>query len=481
MPTYNKSFNWQSQYGFRYDITKNLKLDFNANNNAIVGEPAGRVNAKDHYNYQLWKDSVLTSLKGFGTTTSYDHAVNVTYTLPLDKLPITDWVTVNTTYGAAYKWDRAPLMQDTIGHTIQNSRTISVNGQFNFVSLYNKVKYLKRINDKAKGTKPANKNKQQGKNDKDKKDDKSKDGKDGKGGKDGKDGKKDGKDDKGKKDGKDKKDDKKKQDEEKPAGRIDPLEGLARLLMTIRTGTLTYTQNSGMLLPGWDRKTNIVGMDAGFGAPGWGFIMGQQDQDLGGNFVRDFASDAAGKGWLVHTPSIFTPHTSTRTENINARLSLEPVKGLRVDLIATRTMSENHSSFFRWNATEQRYVNDSPREYGNFSVSMITWGTSFSLDDPNTFVNPNFQKLLDGRATISERLGRAHGVDRPADSTYYSGFNGAQQEVVDPRVHRRLHRQGRREREAQPLQADPPAELGHHLRRPHQAGALPRSSSAPSR
>ncbi|HEY0976517.1 MAG TPA: cell surface protein SprA, partial [Flavobacteriales bacterium] len=98
VPTYNKTFNWQSQYGFRYDISKNLKVDFNANNNAIIGEPTGRVNAKDRPNYEMWKDSVLNSIRRFGETTSYDHNVNVTYTLPLDKFPMTDWVTVNTTY-----------------------------------------------------------------------------------------------------------------------------------------------------------------------------------------------------------------------------------------------------------------------------------------------------------------------------------------------------------------------------------------------
>ncbi|MFN3874600.1 MAG: cell surface protein SprA, partial [Flavobacteriales bacterium] len=43
-PTYNKTFNWLSNYGFKYDITKSLKLDFNANNLAVVGETPGRVN-----------------------------------------------------------------------------------------------------------------------------------------------------------------------------------------------------------------------------------------------------------------------------------------------------------------------------------------------------------------------------------------------------------------------------------------------------
>ncbi|MBS1582297.1 MAG: cell surface protein SprA, partial [Bacteroidetes bacterium] len=391
-PTYNKSFTWTSQYGFRYDITKNLKVDFNANNAAIIGEPPGRVNAKDRGNYQLWKDSVLTSIKEFGETTAYDHTVNVTYTLPLDKLPITDWVTVNSTYGAGYKWDRAPLQQDTIGHTIQNSRNITLNGQFNFVGLYNKIKYLKKINDKAKASgRPA--------------------------GNKGKPPAKDGE---------------KPKEEEKPKGRIDPLEGLARVVMMIRTGTLTYSQNNGMLLPGWGQKTNVLGMAPNFSAPGFGFILGEQNQDLSGNIVRDFASEAASKGWLVHTPSIFNPYTNTRTETINARLSLEPFKSMRIDLLATRSISENRSSFFRWNATEQRYVNDSPREYGSFSVSMISWGTTFRNDNDN-FVNGNFTQLLANRQVISERLGTAdQGRSQITDTLYWSGYGGTSQDVVIP-------------------------------------------------
>jgi cell surface protein SprA len=323
-PTYNKSFNWSNQYGFRYELTKSLKLDFNANNNAIIGEPAGRVNAKDQDNYQLWKDSVLTSIKGFGTPTTYDHTVNVTYTLPLDKFPMTDWVTANASYGAGYKWDRAPLTQDTVGNTIQNSRNINLNGQFNFVSLYNKIPWLKKINDKGKGSRPRA-SKAVRPTDKPTADSTGT-----------------------------------KQAPKAPA-KINPLEGLARVLMTIRTGTFTYSQTSGMLLPGWDPSINAVGMAPGFGAPGFGFILGEQNQDLSGNYVRDFATEAAQQGWLVHTPSIFNPYTNTRSETINGRLSLEPFKSMRIDLMATGTNSQNRSSFFRWNATEQRYVNDSPR------------------------------------------------------------------------------------------------------------------------
>ncbi len=396
-PTYNKTFNWQNQYGFRYELTKNLKVDFNANNNSIIGEPAGRVNADDRDQYRIWKDSVLTSLRHFGQTTTYDHMVNITYTLPLDKLPATDWITANATYGAGYKWDRAPLTQDSIGNTIQNSRNINLNGQFNFVNLYNKIKYFKKINDKARssGAKPV----QNQKAGQDK-------------------GKKQPGDEKGK-------------EPEKTGLKINPLEGLARVLMTVRTGTLTYSQNSGILLPGYRPGANVVGMGPGFGSPGFGFLLGEQNQDLNGNFVRDFASEAAGKGWLVQTPSIFNPYTNTRTETINGRLSLEPFRSMRIELMATRTQSENHSSFFRWNATEGRYVNDSPRDFGNFSVSTINWATTFSRDDGN-FVNAIFTQMLESRKVISQRLGMADPRSMPTDTAYWSGYGGLSQDVVIP-------------------------------------------------
>lgn len=392
MPTYTKTFNWQSQYGFRYDISKNLKVDFNVNNNAIIGEPAGQVNSKVRDEYSLWKDSVLSNIRRFGETTSYDHTANVTYTLPFDKLPLTDWITANTTYGASYRWDRAPLTQDSLGHTIQNSRSINLTGQFNFVTLYNKSKYLKKINDKARSSaRPPAKPGTPAKKGEEKEEDKAKTG-----------------------------------------VKIDPLAGLARVLMVIRTGTITYAQTNGMLLPGWDRRTNVVGMD-NFGAPGWGFILGQQDQDLTGEYVRDFARTASANGWLVQTPSIFNPRTHTRNETINGRLSLEPFRGMRVELSAMRTMSENRSSFFRWNDSLGTYVDDSPREMGNFSVSMINWRTAFSKDDEN-FVSSIFQGLLANRPIISERLAQERGAGLELDSTgfFHQGYGATNQDVVIP-------------------------------------------------
>ncbi len=389
-PTYNKNFNWMSQYGFKYDITKSLKVDFNANNMAVVGETPGRVKPKEVDEYALWKDSVLTSLRNWGEVTRYDHTTAITYTLPFDKLPLTDWITSNAGYTAGYQWDRAPFTQDTLGNTVQNSRNLSLNSQLNFVSLYNKSKWLKKINDKAKRpaarpqTAPARGGAAP----------------------------------------------KPEDDKKEPKEKFNVLENLARMLMALRTGSFTYSQTNGTLLPGYSRTTNIIGMD-NFGAPGLGFVLGQQNDDLNGDPVRDFARTAAANGWLVQNESIFNPYTTTRNENITARLSLEPFKGMRIELNANRTSARSTRSFFRWNEDLGSYVNDNPNETGSFSVSMLTWRTAFKRDDGNA-VNQVFNELLTNRQVISGRLG-ATNPESVLDTTgYFTGYGSTNQDVVIP-------------------------------------------------
>jgi len=390
-PTYNKNFNWVSQYGFKYDITKSLKLDFNANNMAVVGETPGRVNPKIGDEYALWKDSVLTSLQNWGEVTRYDHTTAITYTLPFDKLPLTDWITSNAGYTAGYQWDRAPFTQDTLGHTVQNSRNISLNSQLNFVTLYNKSKWLKKINDKAK--RPAARPQTTA----------------ARGGAAAK---------------------PEKEEEKKPKEKFNILENLARMLMAMRTGSFTYSQTNGTLLPGYGRTTNIVGMD-NFGAPGLGFVLGQQNDNLNGDPVRDFAQTAAANGWLVRNESIFNPYTTTRNENITARMSLEPFKGMRIELNANRTSARSTRSFFRWNEDLGSYVNDNPNEVGSFSVSMLTWRTAFKNDDENS-ASVVFASLLANRQVISARLG-ADNPESVLDTTgYFTGYGSTNQDVIIP-------------------------------------------------
>jgi cell surface protein SprA len=69
--------------------------------------------------------------------------------VPINKIPILDFMTVSYRYGATYTWNRRPFaVPDSLklGNTIQNTNTHNINGSFNMISLYNKIPYFRRVN-----------------------------------------------------------------------------------------------------------------------------------------------------------------------------------------------------------------------------------------------------------------------------------------------------------------------------------------------
>ena len=88
-PVYIKNFTWARTYMLKYDITKNLKFDFAANNNSIFTEPDGQIDRKqDSENYQFFKDSIRGQLGTGGTTMGYNHSYNISYNIPFNKINI---------------------------------------------------------------------------------------------------------------------------------------------------------------------------------------------------------------------------------------------------------------------------------------------------------------------------------------------------------------------------------------------------------
>jgi len=385
---YTKTFTWQRVYDMKYDLTKNLKLSFLANNNAIIGEPTGRVDKSDAEEYQAFKDSVWASIQSFGEATDYNHSVNVTYKLPLDYFPVTDWITVNTGYTGNYNWLRAPFSQDTLGNTIQNARSLNVNAQLNMMNLYNKVPFLAKANKDSKSsrkkvTKVTKSDREDGTADAASKDET-----------------KDKKDDSGFKIGKE----------------------AARVLMMLKNVNITYTQTEGTLLPGYGKETTLLGFDNQFQGPGPGFLAGFQDVN--------YPFEAARNGWLVENQFINNPFTVTYSNNLNIRANLEPIKSLRIELTANSTESRNNAGFFRFNESLQDYVNDNPVQTGSYSASIITWGTAFDKDNKDN-ISPVFIQFIANRAIISARLA----ADNPFSNfngEYYDGYSGTSQEVVIP-------------------------------------------------
>lgn len=385
-----KTWNWTRQYNLNYDITKALKFTFGANNQALIGEPAGVIDRDNIDSYEAYRDSVWNNIMNFGETTNYNHNASLSYKLPFDKLPLLDFISSDARYQATYRWDRAPFAQDSLGNTIQNSRNLSLNLQANFLNLYNKVDLLKEIN--------SNRPQNQGNSRNVRNEDRTGFGET--------------------------------DEEEDEKVSINPLHTVLRLLMSVRNVSGSYARNEGIMLPGYGRSTQFIGMDPNFSAPGLPFVFGHQNTDLLGNPTGNFALDAAERGWMSTSPFQNQMYSETYSETWNVRANLEPIKHFKIELTANRQESRNNSSFFRYVEDIDAFDFQSPMETGNFNASIITWATAFEADDED-FNSPVFDQFLLNRLEISKRLNdETYQFADPEDNGYYSGWGPTSQDVT---------------------------------------------------
>ena len=122
---------------------------FSSGTHARIDEPYVQVNKKlNPDDYQLWKDSVKKSIADLGTPMKYDQQFMLTWQLPLQYIPVMDWTNASVSYNATYNWDRGATVIEgfEIGNTIRNQRQFEVQANMNMMTLYNKNKFLKKVN-----------------------------------------------------------------------------------------------------------------------------------------------------------------------------------------------------------------------------------------------------------------------------------------------------------------------------------------------
>ena len=434
LPTYyQKHFNWNRIYGYRQDITKALTFDFTATNNAVINEPLffidqngdsiptrGKVDGEFH---DAWKKEVWSSVKDFGTNVHYHHNFNLNYAVPIDKLPFLGFATLTARYGGDYDWQRAPIGADSLGNTIQNSNTISLNSQMNMTRLYNDIKFLKEVEKRQRDRvrKRTQRNQKPNPNKTDAENAKAKGWKPGLPPATVK-----------------KFDTKKFKDSDTTKvelwmekDKLYPLDPLWITIMSPKNISGTYTRTRGTLLPGYNQETEILGYNPGFNAPGFNFVSGVQEDD--------FAVRAAESNWLQSNALMYNYNT-TYAENYNLRATLRPINSVRIQLNATRNYSTNLSQQFF--AIENNANTDSlqgirkddfffvqPVETGNFSMSFISIRTAFAKNNNEDRSSSVFDQFLVERAVVSKRLGAN---SPPTNNVYADGYNGTSQDVLIP-------------------------------------------------
>jgi len=184
--TWDKSFNMTRRADIKWNFTKNIKLSFaTAMNSEIEEALAYNTETPDlprmreykytrNYIYDLREDSITqwakdlreTTLRSFlaaGEPYNYSQQLNISYSIPINKISIFDWITANASYSGNYDWQRGVTLDVntyTSNNDIADSKR-SWNGdiRFNMETLYNKSNYLKDVNKKfSKATLSKNAN-----------------------------------------------------------------------------------------------------------------------------------------------------------------------------------------------------------------------------------------------------------------------------------------------------------------------------------
>ena len=456
--TFSEQFLWNRDFAVRWDLTRNLHINFQSATHAEIEEPYTPIN-KDLYadRYQAWKDSVWTSLKHFGTPLDYQQNFTLSYQLPLNMLPIFDWINSDATYNSTYTWVRGTRLESgkSLGNTITNNRTLNINGSFNLERLYNHIPFLKKTNERFNKSRPSlsrsgtfdsrgrvdegnfaeQLNKELGRDTKKKKDSEQE--------------KKKALPKNAKSfeqevtlpadtaiivahskktkrivvslkdiDGHAVKLKWKKMDDNrlKLYNKTDsvlrlkltvtpkePLDNkgwyktaqcVARALMMVRTVSISYRNQYSMSLPGFmptigdafgqTRQNGIM-------APGLDFAFGVIDDDYIGK-ARD-------NRWLLVSDSIATPATTNKTEDLQLRATLEPIRDLKIDLNASRTETVSKS-------IQYMYAGIPTTQSGTLTMTTISIGTAFeSMGNANNgYHSATFDKFVKSLDTYRNRV-----------------------------------------------------------------------------
>lgn len=439
--TFSEQFLWNREFSINWDLTKNLHMNFQSATHAQIEEPYTPVN-KDLYadQYHAWKDSVWTSIRHWGAPLDYSQNFQASYKVPLNLLPVFDWVNSDASYNANYSWERGTEDEEgnSYGNTINTQRELALNGNFNLVKLYNHVPFLKKVNDKFDRTQ-SRAQMQRKKQEKKKKKQEAKE---------------------------QAADPKKALPKNKRAfereitllpdttfkirhgkntkrlivnaktedGKVFPLKykkvdnnqiriiskvdtamkvklsvlakeplddkkwykGLqlaSRLAMMVRNVSINYRSSYQLTLPGF-----LPSVGDAFGqkkvgqmAPGLDFAFGMVGDD--------YIEKARNNDWLLCNDSIATPATTSRTDNLTLRATLEPVKDFKIDLSATRTKTTQKSIQYMYEGTPTT-------QSGAFQMTTISLGSAFEgMGNANSgYRSKTFEKFVNSLAGFRDRV-----------------------------------------------------------------------------
>ena len=453
--TYSKDFTWDRQVDIKYDLTKNMKFSFQSAMNAIIDEGKYTpeiLNGKyfdpefNHEKYEAWKDTIKRSLAHFGRPYSYQQVFTASWNVPFNRVPYLDALSANASYNANYNWNRTAASSngEDRGNTVSSTQTWQVDGGINLETWYGRSKYWKQITSiySGRGSRRQFKPKtytqtialHQGEavelthrlnselirvtvadstgkaipvsfkaN------------------------------------GNTKVTVTPKANCEKATITVatrDPNERtpaqitgdmFAYVGTMLRRVQVTYRETNSMTLPGFAPEAGFMGQRKvnGSYAPGFDFAFG---------FIPDnMVERAKERGWLSGDTTIIQPATKAHTSDLDIKLTLEPLPGLKVQLNGKRYYAQSTSIIYSYDYLQETMT-------GSFNITQCGLATLFSRvgSQEENFSNSAYDRFLEYIDIMRDRVqGQYTGIILPS-----KGFlsNIPEGTVYDPNKHGQVSR-----------------------------------------
>jgi cell surface protein SprA len=349
-PLYRRNFAFNYQYGFNYNLTKSLKLNYTASSSNIVK------NYLNENNEPIDSFTIWDSYWDIGDPNHHMQQLVLNYEIPINKIPLFSFIKANYSFTGDYSWQRTSNALSEIeiggtkynlGNTIQNANSHNLNATFNMDTFYSYLGLTKtkKATPKPKlapkpGEKVVNTNV--------------------------------------------------KTQNDNPF-----VASLIGVLTSVKNMQINYTQNSGTVLPGFTQGVGFLGSSK----PTLGFIFGSQE---------DVRYEAAKNGWLTNYQEFNQNFTQVTNKTFKATANVDLFPDFKIDLTLDRAYSENSSEQYKVDNLGV-YIPQSPYSFGNFSISTVLIKTAFSTSDENTSVA--FDDFKANRIVIANRLATQRGID----------------------------------------------------------------------
>jgi gliding motility-related protein len=439
----SKNFTWDRQLSLTWNLIKSLSLSFSSNTTARIEETIGAVNRRLFPDeYREWKDTVMSSLRHLGTPWNYNQTFTGTYRAPFNKIPVLDYLTGSVTYNSVYRWDKGATVDDLyLGNSIQNQTSWNADARLNFETLFNKSKYLQKINKRFSNSTGARKN--NSKNDKNRRGKNSADN--------------DADKDSGIKkferavtladtatmvkhnlntkkirfsasiDGKPVKINYKvvdantiqitdtgsrtvkvnirqqKSDTQKNFG-TELAEHTLRFLMMPRSLSFRWRSSHSLNLPLFAPNVgNVFGQSLSYGpmSPGMDFAFGFYD--------KSYVDKALDREWLITSSEQISPAIWSKSKEFNFELTLEPIRGLKIVLTSNLTDSRTEQMQFMYAGMPTSYSGSYMRTHWALASAM----RNSKADDG--YASEAFSRFLEYIPRVAARVEQQyHGINYPS-------------------------------------------------------------------